>query len=111
MNANSNNNFNNQNQNNNQISNNEILELAQLSCINLTGDEMETLSSYLGNILEHFAIIEGVNSNPEAIALPVERIASLDELRADEPSSWRKDNLHSSAPDYEETYYFVPKVL
>ena len=97
--------------NNNQINNQEILELAQLSCMELTAEEQTSLASSLSQTLEHFSIISGVADGNQAASLPVQRSASLAELRHDEAISWSEEDLHTAAPDYEETYYFVPKVL
>lgn len=105
-----NNNF--ANQNNNQINNNEIMELARLSCLELTTAEQENLSEALSRTMEHFSVISSLSSDSgEPGGLPVEKIVSVEELRSDEPKTWSNDSLHSAAPDFEETYYFVPKVL
>jgi aspartyl/glutamyl-tRNA(Asn/Gln) amidotransferase C subunit len=101
----------NTNSNKNQINNQEINQIAQLSCIELSDAEMEALAESLSQTIEHFSSIDALVQTTQAASLPVERKVTLDELRPDEPTPWSDTDLHMAAPDFEETYYFVPKVL
>ena len=88
----------------------EVEEIALLARLALAPDELETLQSDLGKILEHFAVIASVDTTdvpPMTHAVPQDM-----QLRADtvEPSL-RVDEALGAAPKREGDLFVVPAII
>ncbi len=88
----------------------QVLHIARLARLGLTGDEAERFGRQLSQILDHFAALAEVDTDdvpPTAFAVPLENVTRDDESR---PSSGREAVL-ANAPMVEDGYFRVRAVL
>jgi aspartyl-tRNA(Asn)/glutamyl-tRNA(Gln) amidotransferase subunit C len=93
------------------ISRDDVLHLAQLSNLQLSDDEIESLRNDLGNILEYVKQLEGLDTSGVE---PTYQVTDLENVfREDEvvKSDVRREDLVALAPDQAQNQIKVPKVL
>lgn len=92
------------------LSTEEVLHIARLARIGLTGEEVDRLATQLSAILDHFEALSAVNTDgvePTAHPLPLANILREDEIT---PSLTRADAL-ANAPESEDGLIRVRAVL
>ena len=93
------------------ISRDDVLHLAQLSNLQLSDDEIESLQNDLGNILEYVKQLEELDTSGVE---PTYQVTDLENVfREDEvvKSDVRREDLIALAPDQAQNQIKVPKVL
>lgn len=102
-----------------QISTEEVRLTASLSELRLNGAEIEPMSTALTTMLGYFTMLDQVSetadSEDDAAVSPLEHRVSLtkcraDELRPDGLSPQFRRELTASSPDFEDEYFFVPRI-
>jgi len=92
------------------LSREEVLHIAWLARLGLDEAELEQLREQLSNILEHFQVLQELNTDeipPTAHILPLE-----DVMRDDEPEpSYPPKEVLANAPRREGQYFRVMAVL
>jgi len=88
----------------------ELETTAELAALELDEESLASLFRALATVLEHFEVISGVEVSEAPHGTPVERSVELAALRADEGMPQAVDALHAAAPDFEEGFFFVPRV-
>ncbi len=92
------------------LSREEVLHIAWLARLGLDEAELERLREQLSNILEHFQVLQELNTDeipPTAHILPLE-----DVMRDDEPEpSYPPEEVLANAPRREGQYFRVMAVL
>ena len=92
------------------LSREEVLHIAQLARLGLTGDDETRFQDQLSNILEYFRILEQVDTEgvaPTAQSIPLQNVMRPDEVK---PCLPREDVL-ANAPRQEGDYIRVKAVL
>ena len=92
------------------ISRDDVANLAKLARIDLSGQELDHLSSELSVILDAVARVQEVASSdvpPTSHPLPLKNVFREDEVRP----SLSPDEALSGAPAQEEQRFKVPKIL
>jgi len=92
------------------ISREEVLHIALLARLGLTGDEVARFSEQLSNIMENFEILQKVNTAgvpPTAQSIVLQSVLGDDKV---EPSLEQSEAL-ANAPQREEDYFRVKAVL
>ena len=87
-----------------------VLHIAKLARISLTDEEIETFSEQLGDIIAHFDVLNGIDTEgvePTAHTLPLHNVFAEDRSR---PSLPREEVL-ALAPLTEDGYLRVRAVL
>lgn len=92
------------------ITDEEIRITAELSGIRLSPDDFQALRIALQNTLLHFEAIAGIDSD-DIHGHPVERIISLSETRQDLSLQKNPELLFKNAPDFEDGFFFVPRIV
>lgn len=88
----------------------QVLHIAKLARIALSGEEVERYRYQLSSILEHFAILGEVpteNVEPTAYPLPLENVFRADEVSPSLP----KELVLANAPEVEDGMFRVRAVL
>lgn len=88
----------------------EVRHIARLARLGLSPEEVERLREQLSSILEHFQVLQGLDTSqvpPTAYVVPLSSVFRKDEPR---PSFPREDIL-ANAPRPEEGYFRVQAVL
>ena len=88
----------------------EIVELASLARLHLEPDEIERLQTELGAVLEHFAVLAGVDTTdivPMTHAVPMELRLRDDKVQ---PSLPTQDAM-KGAPKRDGDLFVVPAIL
>ncbi len=92
------------------LSREEVLHIAWLARLGLDEQELERFREQLSNILEHFQVLQELNTDqipPTAHILPLE-----DVMRDDEPEpSYPLEEVLANAPRREGPYFRVMAVL
>lgn len=89
----------------------EIEATADLAALELDEESLARLSRALATVLEHFEVIAKVEVPGTLHGTPVERSVGLADLRPDEGRQQGVSSLHAAAPDFEEGFFFVPRVI
>jgi len=89
----------------------EIRVTAELAALELDAESAAALVDGLAVLLEHFAAIAEVGSPESVPASPTDNPVDLVSLREDRVEDAKKASLHAAAPDFEEGFFFVPRVL
>ena len=87
-----------------------VLHIARLARLGLTDEEVETLRAQLSDIINHFDVLEGVDTTgvePTAHTLPLHNVFADDASRPSLP----KDAVLEMAPAVEDGYLRVRAVL
>ncbi len=87
-----------------------VLHIARLARVELTDDEIDTFSVQLSEIIGHFDVLDGVDTEgvePTAQALPLRNVMAEDVSRPSLP----RDEVLALAPATEEGYLRVRAVL
>lgn len=92
------------------ISREEVLLTAELSQISLEEHEIPGILKALGVILEHFEAFSSINLEQGKQKSPVENHVSLEDCRADIPIPGNRERISEIAPDFEDDFFFVPRV-
>ncbi len=92
------------------ISKEEVEHVARLARLEVTEAEKEAFSQQLSSILSYFEQLKGVETTgvePTATVLEQTNIFREDQVRP----SMAPDKVLANAPDHEEGYFRVPKIL
>ncbi len=92
------------------LSREEVLHISQLARLGLTGEDEAMFQDQLSNILEHFRVLEQVDTTgvpPTAQSVPLQSVMRPDEVM---PSLSHDDAL-ANAPRQEGDYVRVKAVL
>lgn len=88
----------------------DVVHVARLARLDLDDDEIETYTAQLGDILEHAARVEALDTAgvaPTAHPIPLANV-----LREDRAGpSLDRDAVLSQAPDADNGYFRVPRIL
>jgi aspartyl-tRNA(Asn)/glutamyl-tRNA(Gln) amidotransferase subunit C len=87
-----------------------VLHIARLARIHLTDAEVDTYAMQLGDIIGHFNVLDGVNTDgvePTTQALPLRNVLADDVAG----SSLGREQVLSLAPNTEDGYLRVRAVL
>lgn len=88
----------------------DIAHVARLSRLDLTSEELEQYKTQLGVILDHAALVQGLEGEPRhesAHPLGFVNAYREDELRP----SLDRDEVLAQAPETEDGYFVVPPAL
>ncbi len=88
----------------------DVLHIAQLARVALTDEEITRMGEQLSNLLEHFEVLQKVDTTdvpPTAQSVNLESVMREDEVK---PSLSQEDVL-SNAPRREDDYFRVRAVL
>jgi aspartyl-tRNA(Asn)/glutamyl-tRNA(Gln) amidotransferase subunit C len=88
----------------------DVRKVAHLARLKLSGDELETFTRQLGDVLQYVELLNSVDTrNVEPLAHPHE-VANV--FRADEPApSLPRDAALANAPQSDGRYFLVPAIL
>ena len=92
------------------LSRDEVLHIARLARVDLTETEITRMSEQLSNLLEHFEVLQQVNTDgvpPTAQSVDLNSVMRDDEVR---PSLSQEDVL-ANAPHRDEDCFRVKAVL
>jgi aspartyl-tRNA(Asn)/glutamyl-tRNA(Gln) amidotransferase subunit C len=87
-----------------------VLHIARLARVHLTDEEVETYAAQLGDIIGHFDVLNGVDTegvDPTAHTLPLRNVMADDVARPSLP----RDEVLAMAPNTEDGYLRVRAVL
>ncbi|MBN1578236.1 MAG: Asp-tRNA(Asn)/Glu-tRNA(Gln) amidotransferase subunit GatC [Chitinispirillaceae bacterium] len=88
----------------------QVLHVARLARLNLTGEEVEQFSRSLGSILEYFEQIR--HAPTEGVDATNVMARRHDALRNDIPvPSLKRDEILQNGPQIRENHFAVPKVI
>lgn len=88
----------------------EVLHIALLARLGLTGAEVDRLKEQLSNILENFEVLRQVDTTdtpPTAQSIPLQNVLRADEVAA----SLTPDEILANAPQKDENFFRVRAVL
>lgn len=92
------------------ITRDDVVHVARLARLDLTESEIETFTAQLGDILDHAARVEALDTSgvePTAHPLPLANVLRPDEVGA----SLDRDAVLEQAPEAENGYFRVPRIL
>ena len=92
------------------LSHEEVLHIALLARLGLTGTEVAKFREQLSNILETFEILQQVDTTdvpPTAQSIPLQNVVKDDEVAASLPQS----QVLANAPRKEEDFFRVRAIL
>jgi aspartyl-tRNA(Asn)/glutamyl-tRNA(Gln) amidotransferase subunit C len=92
------------------LSRDEVLHIARLARLGLSGSELDKLREQLSNILENFEILQQIDTSnipPTAQSIPLQNVLRDDEVAA----SFTQSDILTNAPQREESYFRVRAVL
>lgn len=92
------------------ISEADVVKVARLARLNLTGDEVQRMTAQLGGMLEHFADVDALDladTDPMTQPYPLVNVLREDVIR---PSLDRAEVL-AAAPAAEDGRFRVPPVI
>lgn len=92
------------------ISRQEVEKVALLARLRLSEDELETMTSQMGDILGYVELLDELDTDgvePMAHALDVSDVFRDDEVKASLP----REQALANAPDADDACYRVPAVL
>jgi len=84
----------------------ELLKVAKLSALNLSESEIESFTSNLEKVLNFIDQIKEVKVSAQAVQVKNKNI-----LREDEVIPTDSTDILNLAPDKQESYFVVPKIL
>ena len=92
------------------ISREEVEHVALLARLELTAEETEIYTEQLNSILEYAAILESLNTEdvtPTSHAVPLHNVLREDQVH----DSLNREKVLSNAPDAEDDFFRVPKIV
>ena len=92
------------------LSNEDVLNIARLARLGLTEDEVERLREQLSHLLEHFEVLQQVDTTdvpPTAHSIVLQTVVRDDEVAESLPP----DQILANAPRKEEDFFRVKAVL
>lgn len=92
------------------ISREQVEHVAKLARLELVEEETLTYTEQLNSILEYAAILEGIDTEditPTAHAVPLYNVLREDEVKP----SLEREKVLANAPETEEGFFKVPKIL
>ena len=92
------------------LSREEVLHIARLARVDLTEEEIVRLSEQLSNLLEHFEVLQKVNTegvSPTAQSVTLQRVMREDEVKSSLPVA----DILANAPRREGDCFRVKPVL
>jgi len=92
------------------LSREQVLHISRLARLGLTETEVDTLREQLSHILEHFEVLQQVDTSgipPTAQSIPLENVMRQDEVAPSLPQS----QILANAPRREENWFRVRPVL
>lgn len=93
------------------ISNEELKTTIVLANINVDEEEFTRLLDGLNKILEYFDVISLESNYREDSELYMQAEVSFQNLRQDKANRVSHAETKSNAPDFEEDYFFVPRII
>ncbi|HHX14960.1 MAG TPA: Asp-tRNA(Asn)/Glu-tRNA(Gln) amidotransferase subunit GatC [Fibrobacter sp.] len=88
----------------------DILNLAKLSRLTLSEEDLESVSAHLGNILSHMEALRGLDLKNVEPMTGVENESTV--LREDVPQpSLTPEQVFRNAPKVEDNHFVIPKVI
>lgn len=88
----------------------DILNLAKLSRLTLSEEDLESVSTHLGNILSHMEALRGLDLKNVEPMTGVENESTV--LREDVPvPSLTPEQTFRNAPKVEDDHFVIPKVI
>jgi len=96
------------------INKSEVIFIAELSVIEISNEELLTVTSDLNKILEYFNKISSIKVSKENMGSIVENKVTIDEIRKDvtlRQSESDSESIMKSAPVFIDNYFVVPKVM
>jgi aspartyl-tRNA(Asn)/glutamyl-tRNA(Gln) amidotransferase subunit C len=88
----------------------EVLHIAQLARVALTEEEITRMQEQLSNLLEHFEVLQKVDTEgipPTAQSVDLQSIMRADDVKPSLPA----DDVLANAPRREDDYFRVRAVL
>jgi aspartyl-tRNA(Asn)/glutamyl-tRNA(Gln) amidotransferase subunit C len=92
------------------LSREEVLHIARLARVALTDEEITRMSEQLSDLLEHFEVLQKVDTSgvpPTAQSIDLQSVMRADEVIPSLPP----DDILANAPRREEDYFRVRPVL
>jgi aspartyl-tRNA(Asn)/glutamyl-tRNA(Gln) amidotransferase subunit C len=92
------------------LSREEVLHIAHLARVALTDEEITRMSEQLSHLLEHFEVLQKVDTSgvpPTAQSIDLQSVMRADEIIPSLPP----DDILANAPRREEDYFRVKPVL
>jgi aspartyl-tRNA(Asn)/glutamyl-tRNA(Gln) amidotransferase subunit C len=92
------------------LSREDVLHIAQLARVALTEAEITRMQEQLSNLLEHFEVLQQVNTEgvpPTAQSVDLQSVMRADEIKPSLPS----EDVLANAPRREDDYFRVRAVL
>jgi aspartyl-tRNA(Asn)/glutamyl-tRNA(Gln) amidotransferase subunit C len=92
------------------LSREDVLHIAALAKVGVTETDVETLREELSNILEHFEVLQKLDTNnipPTAQSIALENVIMKDEVQP----SLSQEEVLANAPQREEDFFKVKIVL
>jgi aspartyl/glutamyl-tRNA(Asn/Gln) amidotransferase C subunit len=93
-----------------QITREDIRLTAKLSQLPLEEEEIPRIAQAMSTILEHFSAFPAIPVETAELHSPVERCCSLGECREDQPALGTRERIAEIAPDFEDEFFFVPRI-
>jgi len=92
------------------ITRQEVEHVAMLARLEITEEELKTYTEQLNSILEYAAMLEKLNTEdikPTAHAVPIHNVLREDVVK----TSMDREKALSNAPDAEEGFFKVPRIV
>ena len=89
----------------------EVKITAELAAIELDEHSLSELTKSLRVVLQHFEVISKIDVNSNVCSSPIEKWVDMDKLRDDTPRTIDIGPVVRNAPDFEDGYFFVPRIL
>ena len=93
------------------VTEDEIMITAQLAALDLDRSDRDRFATALNEILHHFEAISQIDVAESSEISPVVRQITVDSLRSDQPVVTQVADVRNAAPDFEEDFFFVPRVI
>jgi aspartyl-tRNA(Asn)/glutamyl-tRNA(Gln) amidotransferase subunit C len=88
------------------ISREEIIKIAQISQIAINDDEIEAFKQQIDSILTYAARVQEIAADSKEVSYQMENV-----FRSDEVIKTDAQPLLAQAPEHEEGYFVVPRIL
>lgn len=93
-----------------QLSEDDVLKVASLSRLKLSGAEIQSLGTQMGSVLKYIAMLDELETEaiePMAHAIEISNVFREDQLQTSLP----RDDALANAPLTDGNYFLVPAIL
>ena len=88
------------------ITKEELLEIAALTKLELAEKDIEGIRDQLSAVLEYAASVQEIAKEVNILSNK-----NINHDRADSATNYNSESIHQQAPQHEDNYFVVPKIL